>query len=132
MQLLVELGAIKTLCDLLEAGDPKVVDVVLDALEAILKQGLTAAAAGAVDEGGYLQLFHEADGPERLEKLQEHASDKIYHRAVRMIEQYIGLEEEEESERGREGGMEGGGFGFEVTGQVGVGRGTFCFSDLGH
>jgi hypothetical protein len=125
----------KALCDMLEVGDPKVVDVALDALEVILKQGSSssaaaAAATGAMGEGGYLQLFHEAEGHVRLEKLQEHACQKIYQRAVDMIEKYLGVEEEEEE--GREGGVVGGGFGFQAAGQVGGVGGGYSFANLGH
>lgn len=42
-------------------------------------------------------MVHEADGVEKLEKLQSHANEKIYERAVKFIEKFLGVDEEEEN-----------------------------------
>ena len=86
---LVECGALRPLCDLLEVGDAKVVEVALDGLEAILRAG----EASGLD---FVTLLHEADGSERLERLQAHANERIYQRAVTIIERYLGVEEDDE------------------------------------
>lgn len=90
---LVECGAVQPLCDLLEVGDVHVVEIALDALEAVLRTG---QATGA----DYVSVLHEAEGPERLERLQEHSNDRVYERSVRIIERYLGVEEEEDGPTG--------------------------------
>ena len=74
------------------------IEVALDALEAILR-------AGEAQGDGYLGLLHEADGHDRLERLQEHANEKIYRRAVALIERYLGVDEENEDSNAGAGGM---------------------------
>lgn len=93
---LVECGALRPLCDLLEVGDAKVVEVALDGLEAILRAG----EASGLD---FVTLLHEADGSERLERLQAHANERIYQRAVTIIERYLGVEEDDEPGGGGHG-----------------------------
>jgi hypothetical protein len=85
---LVECGAMRPLCDLLEVGDNRMVEIALDALEAVLRAG----QATGLD---FVTALHEAEGSERLEKLQEHANERIYQRSVELIERYLGVEEEE-------------------------------------
>ena len=53
--------------------------------------------AGESTGENYIVLVHEAGGYEKLEKLQSHANEKIYQRAVNFIEKYLGVDEEEEN-----------------------------------
>jgi hypothetical protein len=43
-------------------------------------------------------LIDEAEGVEKLEGLQEHQSEEVYRKAVRLLETYFGGEEDAESE----------------------------------
>lgn len=88
---LVELGAIKPLCELLNVGDSKILLVTMEALEAVLK-------LNADDHSKYSELIDEAGGLDLIEGLQEHENEEVYQRAVRIIETYFGLDEDEESE----------------------------------
>lgn len=113
---LVECGAMRPLCDLLEVGDPRMVEIALDAIEAVLRAG---EAAGL----DFVTLLHEAEGPERLEKLQEHANERIYQRSVQIIERYLGVEEDEVPGGGHahgEGPSASGTFGFPVQNNNGA------------
>lgn len=112
---LVECGALRPLCDLLEVGDAKVVEVALDGIEAILRAG----EASGLD---FVTMLHEAEGPERLERLQAHANERIYERSVQIIERYLGVEDEEEQP---------GGHGHALPGQENLrhaANGTFGFA----
>ncbi|RYG58596.1 hypothetical protein EON64_21155 [archaeon] len=94
---LAECGAIRPLCELLDASDAKIVLLALDALDAILK----SAQGGKGRQNmlaQYTQLVDEAGGVDLLEKLQEHEDHKIYQRAVDIIEKYFGTDHEEESQ----------------------------------
>jgi hypothetical protein len=87
---MVELGAIEPLCGLLDVGEVRIVLVALEALESLLKTD----GMGAV----YAQLVDEAGGVEKLENLQEHEDNKIYERAVSLLENFFGGEDVAESE----------------------------------
>lgn len=84
---LVEHGAIKNICDLLDVGEVRILLVAMEALEAILKN--------APESSNYLQLVDEAEGIERLENLQEHENHEVYQKAVSIVEKYFGGVEEE-------------------------------------
>lgn len=87
---LVELGAIRPLCDLLNVGDSKILLVAMEALESILKSD-----NGSMVET-YTEHVEEAGGLDLLEGLQEHENEEVYMKAVAIIEKYFGLEEEDE------------------------------------
>lgn len=80
---LAEYGAIRPLCDLLDVAEVKIVLLGMDSLDALLK--VDAKFAAFVDE---------AEGIDKLEKLQEHENEDIYIKAVRLLETYFGGEEE--------------------------------------
>jgi hypothetical protein len=84
---LVKLGAVAPLCNLLDKADSTIVLVALEALERMLK----------VDENDEcVLLVDEAGGIDLIEELQHHENNKIYEKAVRILQNYFGGEEEEE------------------------------------
>ena len=89
---LVELGAIRPLCDLLNVGDSKILIVTMEALEAILKTN-----DGSMVER-CTELVEEAGGLDLLENLQEHEYEEVYQKAVSIIEKYFGGEDDDELE----------------------------------
>ena len=92
---LVEMGAIKPLCDLIVCSDARIVTVALEGLENILKVGEALRAQdGAPNQ--YAQLIDEAEGLEKIENLQNHNNNDIYDKAVKIMEEYFGLEDEED------------------------------------
>jgi len=86
---IVEYGAIKALCSILEVADSKIVLVALDALAAILK-------VGTKNGSNYAVLVDEAGGIEMIENLQEHENEKIYLKAVDILEEYFHGEGQED------------------------------------
>jgi HEAT repeat protein len=91
---LVTQGCIKPLCDLLICNDPRLVTVALEGIENVLKAG---EADGAVTgTNPYASYVDEADGLEKLEKLQEHNNEDVFKKAVHILENYFGLLEEED------------------------------------
>jgi importin subunit alpha-6/7 len=87
VQQLVEHGAIRHICDLLDVAEVRILLVAIDALEAILK---------CSSEGNkYTQLVDEAEGIEKLENLQDHENHEVYQRSMRIIEVYFNGEQEE-------------------------------------
>jgi len=86
---IIEHGAIRPLCDLLDVEDVRTVMIAMDAIEAMLKT--------SGDIGRITQLIEEADGIDKLEELQGHSSTKVYEKAVHILETYFGAEEESEN-----------------------------------
>ena len=91
VQAVVECGAIDALCSVMDINDTKMLLVALDALESILRVGQELGK-------DYCSFVDECDGLEKLELLQEHASDDVYKKAVDIIEKYFGCEDGAEDE----------------------------------
>ncbi|KAL1190961.1 Importin subunit alpha-1 [Cardamine amara subsp. amara] len=88
---LVEQSCIKPLCDILVCEDLKVVLASLNGLEKILKVGEAAKKRDC------RQLISDAEGQEKIEKLQRHKHEQIKDKAVKILKKYW-LEEEDEDE----------------------------------
>jgi hypothetical protein len=91
---LVEQGAIKPLCDLIVCSDARIVTVALEGLENILKVGEAMKTEGSPNQ--FAQFIDEADGLEKIENLQNHNNNDIYDKAMKILEEYFGLEDEED------------------------------------
>lgn len=92
---LVTQGCIKPLCDLLDAKDTKVINVALEGLENILKSGLERMnQTNGINQ--FAKFVDEAEGLEKIEALQQHENNEIYERAVKILETYFGLEDDED------------------------------------
>ena len=95
VSMLVAGGTIEPLVDILSSThDPRMMSVVLDAVEGILR----AAAAAAPGRRETSDKFEEAGLLEALETVQATASDDVYAKAVTIIETYYGTTDEEEEE----------------------------------
>jgi importin subunit alpha-6/7 len=70
-------------------NETKILAVVLEAIEAVLQLGNTLNL-------NYSQMFDELGGLDKLEELQEHPSEEIYEQSVKILEQYFGVEDEED------------------------------------
>ncbi|XP_056633530.1 importin subunit alpha-5-like [Diorhabda carinulata] len=81
---LVELGALKPLCNLLNSKDQKTVIVVLDGLNNILN---AASKMGEVEKVAI--MIEECGGIDGIEALQTHDNEKIYEKALNLIENYF-------------------------------------------
>mmetsp|Transcript_30994 Transcript_30994/g.54385 ORF Transcript_30994/g.54385 Transcript_30994/m.54385 type:complete len:312 (+) Transcript_30994:723-1658(+) len=87
VQAVVQIGAIRPLCELLTASDPSLVVVVLNAIENIL----LVSEENGLD---YDERLEDADGLDKLEELQGHKNEEIYLKAVGILERYFPGEED--------------------------------------
>ena len=92
---LVSQVCIPPLCELLSVADVKIIIVALEALENILKVG--DAEAKTTPGGHNVMANHIADseGLKKIEDLQQHDNNDIYEKAVRILETYFGVDEED-------------------------------------
>lgn len=91
IQMLVDHDVLEAMADILDLADAGIVLVALDAIESVLKLGKERGKS-------YHIFFEEADGITKLENLQHHSNDKVYGKAVELIETYYGVEEDEGDE----------------------------------
>ncbi|RZC42161.1 importin subunit alpha-5 [Asbolus verrucosus] len=81
---LVEMGALKPMCNLLNSKDSKTIIVVLDGLNNIL------TAASKLDQSEKVAIMiEECGGLDGIEALQSHDNEKVYERALHLIETFF-------------------------------------------
>jgi importin subunit alpha-1 len=113
IDMLVQMGAIKPLCDLLAVNDSKLISICLEALDHILAVGKAAEEQIAdLKENPYIKIIEEADGLSKIEALQHDSSDEIYRKAVKLLETYFPIEDDMGMEGGAMGNLPQGGFNF--------------------
>lgn len=91
---IVEQGAIKPLCDILQVPDPKVITVAIDALENILRVG-KALSRETGGENIYGNIILECGGLDKIEYLQQHPLQDIYDKVHKIILTYFNDEEDD-------------------------------------
>jgi len=100
---LVNMGCLKPICGLLDCSDSRIIGVLLDALDNILKSGrnwVTArnvASKGIEEVNPYCEVIEELDGLDKLEQLQTHHQEEIYNKVIKILENYFQLDEETEN-----------------------------------
>lgn len=77
-------GVLKPFCDLLAAKDDKTVGVVLDGISNILA---TAEKLNETDK--VAMMVEECGGLDKIEQLQAHENEVIYHKALQIIENFF-------------------------------------------
>jgi hypothetical protein len=141
LKYLVDVGAVRPLCDLLSVQDVRIVTVALEGLENILKVGeQMKRIPGSSNVNPFAQLVEDADGLDKIEALQEHQNEDLYEKAVSILESYFECEEGDDQNlapqlQGNQyafgqAAPQAGGFNFEAGAQQGQGAapgGAFNF-----
>jgi len=129
---LVQCGCIKPLCDLLTCSDAKIVTVALEGLENILKVGACDRNENNSTVNAFAAFVDEAEGLEKIEQLQNHSNNDIYEKAVKLMETYFGLEEEEDQNLAPQMDAGGASYAFGGPGPAqGPPAGGFSFGPTG-
>merc|ERR1712045_710653 len=92
---LIQAGCIKPMCDLLATSEQRMIGVALDAIENILKIGQQKQQENGLPENPIVALVEQAEGLHQLEALQEVPNEDVYHKAVRLLETYFPLEDDD-------------------------------------
>merc|ERR1712032_365925 len=73
----------------------KVIGVALECLENILKVGKTKQEEMGLPENVFATLVEQADGLSKIEQLQEDPNEEVYQKAMRILESYFPLEDDD-------------------------------------
>lgn len=84
-----EFDVIGPLCTLLVDDDDRLVDMTLDAIERILHLGSKLAPSTVDGTNPFVSYVENADGVSRMDELQEHQSDKIFHKSRKILAVYF-------------------------------------------
>lgn len=95
MEYLVQCGCIKPMVDLLGISDTKIIGVALDAIENILKVGKAKQEEMNLAENPIVAYVEQADGLQKIEALQNDPNEETYQKAMRMLETYFPLEDDD-------------------------------------
>jgi len=87
---LIQEGAIPPLCGLLHVTDVKVVTVALEGLENMLQVGQNTGNLEKI-----VEIISDCGGVSAIEELQAHENKVVYNRALKILEKYLGGEEED-------------------------------------
>jgi len=117
IEYLIQQGCIKPMCDLMATSEQRMIGVALDAVENMLKIGQQKQQLNNLPENPVVALVEQAEGLQRLEALQEDPNEDVYHKAVRLLETYFPLEDNDDRadvDSSGVGQQQGGFFGAQV------------------
>ena len=77
-------GALKPMCDLLDANDERTVCVILDGIMNILS---AAQKQGEVEK--VAAVIEECEGLDKIENLQTHENEEVYQKALEIIDTFF-------------------------------------------
>merc|ERR1719181_551299 len=112
IEYLIEAGCIKPLVELLSISDVKVISVALEALDNILGCGKKRQMEAGLAENPVVNLIELADGLSKIEALQEDPKEEVYNKAMKILEQYFPLEDDDNAN------IADAGFGFGAGAQI--------------
>ena len=92
IEYLVQTGAITGLTSMMDCHDVKIITVILEAFENILKAGQKDCINRGLPNNPYTEFMEQAGALEKLEDLQDHDNVQVYNRAVRILEQFFSAE----------------------------------------
>jgi len=95
VEYLVENNCINPLVDLLSVSDAKIIGVALEALENILKVGKDKQQENGLADNPVATRVEQADGLQKIEALQEDPNEDVYQKAMKILENYFPLEDED-------------------------------------
>jgi len=95
VEYLVEQNCIQPLVDLLSVSDAKIIGVALEALENILKVGKDKQQENGLADNPVATRVEQADGLQKIEALQEDPNEDVYQKAMKILENYFPLEDED-------------------------------------
>ena len=94
IKFLVDNGCVPPLVDLLDKPDVRMISVGLEGIQNILKSGQRNFSGDG--RNPFVAVVEMCGGVDKIEDLQRHENHKIYDMAVKILENYFGVDDEEE------------------------------------
>jgi len=94
---LVDQAVIPPLCKLFKCPDPKIIMVALEGIENILRVGKSDEEKYNAPGNKFVEFVEECGGLDLLEVCQQHENHEIYEKSSKIIKDYFGVEQDEES-----------------------------------
>lgn len=116
IEYLVESGCIPPIVELLNISDVKVISVALEALDNMLKCGQKQQMEKGLDNNPVVSLIEMADGISKIEAMQEDPKEEVYNKAMKILETYFPLEDDENANIAEAPGQ--GGFSFGAGAEI--------------
>jgi len=96
IRFLVSQAAIPAMCGMLQCGDTKMIMVILDALDNILKVGFhDSQGSQGPEDNKYAEIVEECGGLDTLEELQRHENEDVYEKSVKILNTHFESEEDD-------------------------------------
>lgn len=95
VEYLVECGCIKPMVDLMGVQDTKIIGVSLECLENILKVGKMKQQEQGLPENPFATMIEQCEGLQKIEALQEDPNEDVYQKAMKILESYFPIEDED-------------------------------------
>jgi len=86
LRYLVQVGVVRPYCELLNSEDPRLLMVILEGIDNLLK----------LSDLNLAQLVEEYGGVDAIERLQSHQNHEVYEKAVTILESHFAAEEDSE------------------------------------
>ena len=111
IQRLVEMEGMDAMCEVLESQDTRMLFAALDAIESLLRDG-------AKNGKPYKLLMDVNDGITKIEKLQQHINDEVYEKVLKIIDEFFGVEDDEDENLAP--ATDGNSFAFGIPSNLGL------------
>ena len=95
IKVLVQAGATEAICSILFVGDPRTIAIALEGIENLLKRSNSLIGSAYLEE--IILRIEKCKGLNALENLELHSNSYIYEKAIGIIEEFFGVEDEIES-----------------------------------
>jgi len=95
IEFLITNGCLKPLIDLLTVSDTKILVLVLDTLDNLLRIGKNQQEQNGLSDNPIAVLVEQNDALPKIEELQENTSEEVYQKAAKLLEAHFEIQEDE-------------------------------------
>jgi hypothetical protein len=102
IEYLIANGCLRPLIDLLTVSDTKILVLVLDTLDNLLRIGKSQQEQNGLGENPIAVLVEQNEALQKIEDLQENSSEEVYQKAAKLLETYFEILEDDIGDAGNQ------------------------------
>lgn len=95
IEFLITNGCLRPLIDLLTVSDTKILVLVLDTLDNLLRIGKNQQEQNGLSDNPIAVLVEQNEALPKIEELQENTSEEVYQKAAKLLEAHFEIQEDE-------------------------------------